>query len=260
MPSFPAHPDRRVTLVTGASAGIGEATARRLAALGHPVALGARRIDRCREIAQEINAAGGEAIGLYLDVTDGVAVKRFATEAAEQLGEPEVLVANAGSIDVTYAARTSTEQLRDEMDVNTWGAHRLLLEVVPAMVERSRGDIVFVSSDILHYRRPGMAGYLAAKFAMEGIAVSLQMELEGSGVRSSIVRPGPTSTEIGNDWDHDTVTTLFADMKRFGVARHYGVLTPDDVARAVEAVVSMPRGVHVPLLEVQPEAPIRKPR
>ena len=112
MTRYPAHPQRRVALVSGASAGIGAATARALARQGHPVALGARRVDRCEAVAAEIRDAGGEAVGLALDVTDPASVKRFHAEVVEKLGDPDVLVSNAGSVGVPRSVRRSIAATR----------------------------------------------------------------------------------------------------------------------------------------------------
>lgn len=123
------------------------------------------------------------------------------------------------------------------------------------MVERHRGDLVFVTSDSITAPRPGMAAYLSAKFGVEGLARTMQMELEGTGVRVSIVRPGPTATEMGSDWDPEKLGPLFEEWARFGGARHDSFLRPEHMARVIALVVSMPRGSYVSYVEVQPEAP-----
>jgi NADP-dependent 3-hydroxy acid dehydrogenase YdfG len=256
MAGFPPHPDRRPAVVTGASAGIGAAVARMLAAAGHPVALGARNLDRCERTALAIREAGGEAVALRLDVGDTGSVARFRDEAARRLGGVEILVSNAGTVGTMRACGASTEELGDEINVNVLGAHRVIDAFVPGMVERARGDAVFVSSDVVRTPRPGVAGYVAGKWGLEGLVRSLQMELEGAGVRASLVRPGQTATGIADAWDHERMVGLLEDWQRWGLVRHGGVLLPDDVARAVVAVVSAPRGAHLSLVEVQPEAPI----
>ena len=101
-----------------------------------------------------------------------------------------------------------------------------------------------------------MGAYVAAKHGLEGMAQTMQMELEGTGVRVSIVRPGPTMTGMGTAWDIAPVEAMLADWSTWGLARHSHFLRPSDVAAAVTAVVSMPRGSHLTLVEIQPEAPI----
>ncbi|MBI2169911.1 MAG: SDR family oxidoreductase [Actinobacteria bacterium] len=257
---FEPHPERRPAVVAGASSGIGEAVARALAAASHPVVLGARRLERCAEVAAAIEADGGEAIALPLDVTDDESVEKFAAGAEEAVGPVEVLVSNAGDSMVGSAVDTTASQLAEQLDVNLLGAQRLVRRLVAPMVERRRGDVVFVTSDIVPLPRPRMAAYAASKWGLEGLATVLRMELEGSGVRASIVRPGPTLTEMGWQWDPDLLGPAIEDWARFGLARHDSWLRPEHVAQAVAGVVSMPRGAHVTVVEVQPEAPVQGPR
>jgi NAD(P)-dependent dehydrogenase (short-subunit alcohol dehydrogenase family) len=105
--------------------------------------------------------------------------------------------------------------------------------------------------------RPRMGAYVAAKNGVEGMAAAMQMELEGTGVRVSILRPGPTMTGMGMTWDPPTVQAVLDDWVRWGLARHPNFLRPSDVAAAVTAIVSVPRGSHLTLVEIQPEAPLR---
>jgi NADP-dependent 3-hydroxy acid dehydrogenase YdfG len=255
MPRFDPHPDRRPAAVTGASAGIGAATARQLAEAGHPVVLGARRVERCEQLAAELRAEGHEAAAVALDLTDPEAVARFAAESAEVHGPVEVLVSNAGEVLPQAAHETDPETFARQLHVNLLGAHALVHAVVPGMVERGRGDVVFVTSDVVRVPRPRMAAYMAAKHGLEGLARAMQMELEGSGVRAGIVRPGPSSTEQGTGWSPDVVVELVDEWSRWGLIRHDGALRPGDVARAVIAMVGQPRGTHLTLIEVEPEAP-----
>lgn len=256
MAGFPPHPDRRPAVVTGASAGIGAAVACMLAAAGHPVALGARSPDRCETVARAIREAGGEAVALRLDVGDTESVAHFRGEVRRHLGEVEVVVSNAGSIATMSACEASTGDISDDLNVNVLGAHRIVSAFVPGMVERLRGDVVFVSSDVVGSPRPGVAGYVAGKWGLEGLVHAMRMELEGTGVRASLVRPGQTATGIADGWDPGRMAALLGEWQRWGLVRHGGLLLPDDVARAVVAVVSAPRGAHLTIVEVQPEAPI----
>jgi NADP-dependent 3-hydroxy acid dehydrogenase YdfG len=254
---FPDHPTRRPAAVTGASSGIGEAIARTLGAAGHPVVLGARRVERCEEIATEIRAAGGEAVGIRLDVGDNASIKEFAGAAEAAFGPVEVLIANAGHTRIGNAIDTSPADFADQVQVNLLGAHHLATLVGAGMIDRRRGDIVFVSTDAVPMPRPGIAAYVAAKFGLEGLAKVMQMELEGTGVRTSVVRPGPTMTSMGDTWDADEFAGLIDQWVQWGVARHDAFMPPAFVAQAVLRVVSMPRGSHVTLMQVEPEAPIR---
>jgi NAD(P)-dependent dehydrogenase (short-subunit alcohol dehydrogenase family) len=251
-----ARPERRPAVVTGASSGIGAATALRLAEAGFPVALGARRVDRLDEVADRIRGAGGEAVVHPLDLTDDGSVAAFAKAVTHDLGDIEVVVSNAGAVGPGTLTEVDPERFTRELDLTVVGAHRLVRAFVPAMQERRRGDIVFVSSDTAVRARPFMAAYSAGKWGLEGMVASLQLELEGSGVRASVVRPGPTWSEMGSDWDPDDAAFVLNQWVRFGLARHPHFMKPAAIADAITTVVSTPRGVHLKLVEVDPEAPV----
>jgi NADP-dependent 3-hydroxy acid dehydrogenase YdfG len=251
-----AQPSRRPAVVTGASSGIGAATALTLAVAGYPVALGARRTERCEDVAAQVREAGGEAVVHALDLTDESSVATFAEKVTAELGDIEVVVSNAGAVAPGTVHEVDTERFGQEIDLNVLGAHRLVRAFVPGMVERRRGDLVFVSSDVAVRARPFMSSYAAGKWGLEGMAHAMQMELEGTGVRASIVRPGPTWSEMGGDWDVDEAAFVLNQWVRFGQARHPHFLKPGAIADAIVTVVSAPRGVHVNLIEVNPEAPL----
>ncbi|HEY0903629.1 MAG TPA: SDR family oxidoreductase [Marmoricola sp.] len=252
------QPSRRPVAVSGASSGIGAAVALTLGAAGHPVALGARRVDRCAEVVARIREAGGEAVAHGLDVTDESSVAAFAKAATDDLGDIEVLVSNAGRVDPGTIHEVDSERFAAEIDLNLVGAHRLVRAFVPAMVERRRGDVVFVSSDVAVRARPFMSSYAAGKWGLEGMAHAMQMELEGSGVRVSIVRPGPTWSEMGSQWDDAAAADVLTGWVKFGLARHPHFLKPAALADAITTIISAPRGVHLNLVEVNPEAPLEE--
>lgn len=254
MPRFEPHPERRAAVVTGASSGIGAATAAALAATGHPVVLAARRLDRCEELAAKVRADGGEAVALPLDLADPASIDAFTAAAEGALGPIEVVVSNAGTVRPETALGDAAG-FADQVQVNLVGAQRVVSSLGRAMVGRGRGDVVLVTSDVVRAPRTHMAGYVAAKWGLEGLARAMQMELEGTGVRVGIVRPGPSATEQGTDWPAEVVDTVMADWSRWGLLRHPGYLRPRDVAAAVLAVVGTPRGTSLSLVEVQPEAP-----
>lgn len=230
-----------------------------LAAAGHPVALGARRVERCEEAVDEIRRAGGEAVALPLDVADEDSVASFAEAVTAKLGSVEVVVSNAGDVQPVTGADAAPVEFSRQVEVNLLGAQRLVHHLVPAMVERRRGDVVFVTSEVARQPRPHMAAYVAAKAGLEGLARAMQMELEGTGVRLGMVRPGPSATEQGMTWTAGDVDEVMAAWARWGVLRHSGYLRPKDVAAAVTAMVGTPRGTNLALIEVQPEAPVAEP-
>jgi len=258
MPRFEPHPEKRPSIVTGASSGIGAATASALAAAGHPVALGARRVENCAELAERIRAEGGEAVALPLDVGDDESVRKFVAAATEALGPIEILVSGAGGLTPAPIHETDTESFAEQVNVNLVGAHRMVSAVVPDMVARRRGDVVLIGSDVVPAPRPGMAAYVPAKSGLEAMAHTMRMELEGTGVRASVVRPGPTVSDLATGWDQQATLAMLEEWKRWGFARHAYFLRASDIAAAVATVVSAPRGVHLTLVEVQPEAPLRE--
>ena len=256
MPRFPSHPERRVAVITGASSGIGGATACALAAAGHPVVLGARRIERLNALAEQLAAAGGEAVAVPLDLGDDASIDAFAARAVEAFGPIDILVSNAGQVEPRGGLDDEPEDFARSVQVNLLGAHRLVHRLAPGLVEQCHGDIVFVTSDVVVRPRPFVAGYVSAKSGLEGLARALQTELEGTGVRVGMVRPGPSNTEQGTDWTEDEVVRLMPHWERWGHLRHDGALRPGQVADAVVAMVSAPKGAHLTLIEIQPEAPV----
>lgn len=256
MPRFDPQPARRPTIVTGASSGIGAATATALADRGFPVALGARRTDRLAELVTSIRDAGGEAVAFPLDVTDADSVKTFVAQSVDALGEIEVLVSGAGVMNPGRVHELSTEAFAEQIGVHLIGANRMATAVLPEMVTRRRGDVIFIGSDTGMVQRPHMGAYGAAKAGLIAMVKNLQMELEGTGVRASIVHPGPTMTEMGWQLTAEQVGPMLEDWAKWGQARHNYFLRPSDIARAVTFVAEAPRGSNIVSMEVQPEAPL----
>ena len=256
MPRFDPHPSRRPTLIAGASSGIGAATAVELGARGFPVALGARRVEKCRELAEQIVNNGGEAIALPLDVTDPDSVRGFVEGANEALGDIEVLVAGAGETHFGRLHETSTEVFESQIQIHLIGANRLATAVLPGMVERQRGDVIFIGSDVALRQRPHMGAYGAAKAGLLAMVTNLQMELEGTGVRATVVHPGPTQTEMGWTLPPDAIAAALDDWAKWGQARHSYFMRASDLARAIAFVAQIPRGSFVTSIELQPEAPL----
>jgi len=254
-----AAPADRPVVVTGASAGIGEASARALAALGHPVVLGARRVEVCERIAAEIRDGGGTAHAVLLDLADAAVIDSFAKQAADLVGEIDVLVSNAGLVQPGGVLTADPELLEAHLQVNVVGTRRLVQLLGTGMTRRGHGDLVFVTSEVLRAPRPGIGLYVTAKYALEGMVSVLALELEGSGVRVSTIRPGATMTEMGWDWDPAVTRDLYADWARRGIQRHDNFMLPADVAAAVTAVVGAPPGVVFRVLEVEPVAPPTAP-
>jgi NADP-dependent 3-hydroxy acid dehydrogenase YdfG len=248
--------ESRTAIVTGASSGIGRAVACAFGAESWKVAVGARRKDRLGEVAAEVETAGGEPFAHPLDVTDPGSIADFFAAAEDALGPVDTLVNNAGTSTPGRFHTIDDDALRREVDTNLLGPMLTSRRAITSMLARGNaGDLVFISSDATRHARPRMAAYSATKAGVELLARSLAMELEGTGIRSTIVRVGPTVTEFGSSWRVDELQELMEYWPRYGLQRHSGVLAPEDVARAVVTAVTAPAGVHVDTIEVQPEAP-----
>ncbi|MCT7657721.1 SDR family oxidoreductase [Mycobacterium deserti] len=256
MPRFAPLPQRRPAIVAGASSGIGEATAIELAARGFPVALGARRVEKLTDLVGKINADGGEAVGFHLDVTDPNSVKSFVTQSIDALGDIEVLVAGAGDTYFGKLAEIAGDEFESQLQIHLVGAFRLASAVLPGMLERQRGDLIFVGSDVALRQRPHMGAYGAAKAALVAMVNNFQMELEGTGVRASIVHPGPTKTSMGWSLPAEKIGPALEDWAKWGQARHDYFLRASDLARAITFVAETPRGGFIANMELQPEAPL----
>ena len=256
MPRFEPLPERRPALVAGASSGIGAATAIELAAHGFPVALGARRVEKCQKIVEQIKADGGEAIAVALDVTDPDSVKDCAERVTAELGDIEVLVAGAGDTYFGKLDAITTDEFDSQIQIHLIGANRVATAVLPGMITRQRGDLIFVGSDVALRQRPHMGAYGAAKAALVAMVTNLQMELEGTGVRASIVHPGPTKTNMGWSLPAELIGPALEDWAKWGQARHDYFLRPQDLARAIAFVAETPRGGFIANMELQPEAPL----
>ncbi len=247
----------RMAIVTGASSGIGVEIAIGLGRLGWRVAVGARRVDRLEETAAAVRAAGGEAGAFELDVTEPESVTAFFAAAEAALGPVEVLVNNAGMATPGWFHESDTETVQREVATNLLGPMFTSRLAIASMRERgARGDLVFVTSDATRNPRPRMAAYTATKAGLEALAHSLALECEGTGIRSTVVRIGPTMSEFGFGWDLSEIEELIGYWNRYGLQRHGGILEPDAIARAVVAVVTAPPGVLIDTIEVQPEAPV----
>jgi NAD(P)-dependent dehydrogenase (short-subunit alcohol dehydrogenase family) len=243
----------RIAVVTGASGGIGRAIAVAFGSLGWQVALGARRVDHLEDTANLVSDAGGSPIVHALDVTDARAIDAFLGAA----GTVDVLVNNAGTAQPGAIHTMSDDDHRRIIETNLLGPILMTQRVVARLREAKRpGDVVFISSDATVHHRPHMATYLSSKAGLEAFATTLALEGEGVGIRSSIVRVGPTMTSFGDSWDPAIFADLFPVWQRFGTQRHFHTMQPEDVARAVVSVVTAPAHMWVPVIEVQPNPPL----
>jgi short-subunit dehydrogenase len=186
-------------LVTGASSGIGELLARRLAGEGARLALVARREAELQKLAEEIRAAGGDALALPCDVGDAAQVASASARALEHLGGVDLLVNNAGYGHHRAFLDWDLADMERVMRVNYLGALYFTKALLPQMVERRRGWLVFVASVAGRIATPEEAAYAASKFAMVGLAEALSLEVEDAGVHVLTVCPGVIRTPFFDD-------------------------------------------------------------
>jgi NADP-dependent 3-hydroxy acid dehydrogenase YdfG len=250
----------RVAVVTGASAGIGRAIAVAFGGLGWTVGLGARRVAQLDETAKIVADVGGTPLAHPLDVTDSLSIDTFCDFVRSHAGAIQVLVNNAGTALPGAIHEMSDEDHRRIVETNLLGPMLLTRRVVAQLrCDAIAGDIVFISSDATVQKRPHLATYLSTKAGIEAFAQTLALESEGVGVRSSVVRVGPTLTGFADEWDLEVFDDLMPRWQRFGIQRHFNTMVPEDVARAVVTVVTAPPHMWVPIVEVQPNAPLDPP-
>lgn len=182
----------KVAIVTGASSGIGEATARALASRGAAVVAAARNEERLQELESEVRAAGERVLGVKTDVVDRASVEALISGTVEEFGAPDILVNNAGLGLSGRVAELGAEDLRDVMEVNLIGPLNCVQAALPHMA--SGGHIINVSSVVGKRAIPKVGGYCASKFALNALSDSLRVEVAGRGIAVTSVYPGTTST------------------------------------------------------------------
>jgi len=191
----------KLVLVTGASSGIGEATAKRYAAAGAHVLLLARNAERLYGVAHAIRAAGGTATAFPIDLQGAAATKETATRIESEIGIPDLLINNAGVGRWRPLTDTTPEEARAMIDVPYLAAFNLTHAFAPAMLERGSGGLVFISSPAAYLAWPNASAYIAARRAVAGFAEALQSELKGTGVFVTLVIFGNV-TGTGY-WEHN---------------------------------------------------------
>jgi NADP-dependent 3-hydroxy acid dehydrogenase YdfG len=226
----------QVALVTGASSGIGEATAKALADEGVRMGLAARREERLEEVANHIRNIGGEAIALPTDIRDEEQVAAMVEETESAFGSLDILVNNAGVARRGLFASTDREDVRQQVEVNLLGTLNVTHEVLPAMIESGGGDIVVVSSVNAKEPAEGASTYSGTKSGINGFCDALRKEVADEGVRVTVVMPGAVDTEAVGLGDVEDVLDPadVADTITFAVSR------PDNVLMAEFTVAASP--------------------
>jgi NADP-dependent 3-hydroxy acid dehydrogenase YdfG len=236
----------KVAVITGASSGIGEATAQELARRGATVVLGARRADRIEALAAGIAAAGGTAIAVPTDVTDIEAVRRLTQRAIDAFGKVDVFVNNAGVMPLSPLDQLKVDEWNTMIDVNIRGVLHGIAAALPHFKARRSGQFVNVSSIGGRVAVATGAVYCATKFAVHAISEALRQEV-GGDIRVTIVAPGVVESDLASTITDPSTQQFMADFRRISIP-------PDAIARAIAFAVEQPDDVDVSELIVRPTA------
>jgi NADP-dependent 3-hydroxy acid dehydrogenase YdfG len=238
----------KVAAITGASSGIGEATALALAAEGAAVALAARREDRIADLAGRIEKDGGSALAVATDVTDEEQANAFVARAHDELGGLDVLVNNAGVMLLGPVAGAPTDQWRQMIEVNLLGLLYCTHTALPIMGAAGSGDIVNVASVAGRTANFGSGVYNMTKWGVVGFSEALRQECGRAGVRVTAIEPGWVDTELQGHNEHPAVV---AGMKK-AMEKVERVLDADDIARAITFAVTQPPHVSINEMLIRP--------
>jgi short-subunit dehydrogenase len=222
----------RVVAITGASAGIGRATALRLARDGTAIVACARRADRLETLRQDIESAGGKALTIVADVTREAEVNGLVTRAVEEFGRLDVMMCNAGFGIYGAIDEIAPDQMRKLVDINYFGTYYATRAALGVFRRQGTGHIVIVSSIVGKRGVPYMGAYSATKFAQVGLAECLRSEVEGSGIHVSVVYPISTSTEFTEVMLRETGSDISQSVGPRQSA--------EDVADAIAAAIAKP--------------------
>lgn len=236
----------KVIVITGASSGIGEATARLLAERGAKVVLGARRTERLAVIAEQINGAGGHAQFRALDVTDQQDVQRFVDFAVEHYGRVDVLVNNAGVMPLSRLDALKVDEWNRMIDVNIRGVLHGIAASLPLMQRQRAGQIINIASIGAYAVSPTAAVYCATKYAVRAISEGLRQEV-GGDIRVTVIAPGVTESELAESISDEGGREEMKSFRKIAIPA-------EAIARAIAYAVEQPADVDVSELIVRPTA------
>ncbi len=243
----------KVAAVTGASSGIGEATALALAGEGCAVALGARRKDRIEALAERIETDGGRALAIETDVSDEDSANAFIAGAHEQLGGLDILVNNAGVMLLGPVAGADTGEWRQMMEVNGLGLLYCTHAALPIMGAAGSGHVVNISSVAGRSASMGVGVYNFTKWGVTGFSEALRQECSHANVRVTIIEPGFTESELAG---HNTNPMVLERVEQ--TREEYGeILKSEDIADAIAWAVTRPNRVNVNEILIRPTGQTR---
>lgn len=236
----------KVVIISGASSGIGEATAKELASKGAKLVLAARREDRLQQLQKEIEKNGGKAIYKVTDVTSHEQMEELAEYALQEFGKIDVLVNNAGVMPHSFLYKKRIEDWNKMIDVNIKGVLYGIAAVLPYMREQKSGHVINLSSVAGHVFGPGSTVYAGTKFAVRAISEGLRKEEAGNNIRSTIISPGAVQSELIN---------LITDMDlKPGIDKLYEdvAIKAESIARAIAFAIEQPSDVAINEMLIRP--------
>jgi len=238
----------KVVVITGASSGIGESTAKLLARHGAKVVLGARRKDRLDAAVKEISAAGGNAISVAADVTKRAEVEALVRTAIDGFGHVDVIVNNAGIMPLGPIEALKVEEWDRQIDVNIKGVLYGVAAVLPHMQKQKSGHIINLASVFgIKVFAPGGTVYCATKSAMRALTEGLRIELHSQNIRCTMVSPGAVATELPESSSEEATR---ANLREF-----YKMAIPaNSIASAIAYAIEQPADVEIDEIVIRPTA------
>ena len=233
-------------IITGASSGIGEATAKMLAERGAKLMLAARRADKLNKLVAEIEAAGGTAAYQVVDVTKQSQVQALADETLKQYGKIDVMVNNAGIMPLSRLDQLLVEEWDRTIDINIKGVLYGIAAVLPAMQKAQSGHIINISSVAGHLVFPNAAVYCGTKYAVRAITEGLRQEI-GKDIRCTIISPGAVATELTNHITDETAAKGANQLYEIAIGA-------EAVASAIAYAIEQPKEVDINEILLRPTA------
>jgi NADP-dependent 3-hydroxy acid dehydrogenase YdfG len=238
----------KVVVITGASSGIGETTAKLLAGYGAKVVLGARRKDRIDAVVQEISAAGGKAIGFAVDVTKRAEVEALIKGAVDSLGRIDVVVNNAGIMPIAPIDAFKVEEWDREIDVNIKGVLYGVAAALPQMQKQKSGHIINLASVFgIKVFAPGATVYCATKSAVRALTEGLRMELHSENIRCTMISPGAVATELPESSSEEATRKNLREFYKMAIPAN-------SIASAIAYAIQQPAEVEIDEVVVRPTA------
>jgi NADP-dependent 3-hydroxy acid dehydrogenase YdfG len=240
----------KVVVITGASSGIGESTAKFLAHQGAKVVIGARRKDRIDAVVKEISAADGKAIGFVVDVTKRADMEALIKGAVDHFGRVDVMVNDAGIMPIAPVAALKVNEWERMIDVNLKGLLYGVAAVLPIMLKQKQGHIINMASVFgIKVFAPGGTVYCATKAAVRTLTEGLRMELHSENIRCTVISPGAVATELAESSSEEATRKNLREFYKTVRA-----IPADSIARAIASAIEQPAEVEIDEIVIRPTA------